>query len=129
MQWGQNGSSDPPSLSLLPSRAFAFAWHTGAWYICRMRLPSLPGGCRWLLGAWCWASGLCWACPGRLLVPPWGRRSLLPLTGAPLTPAVREVLGGVFFPTGVPLGESIGHTARFARIANVKAVPLSNPWK
>ena len=30
---------------------------------------------------------------------------------------------------GVPLGETIGHTARFARIANVVSVPVANPWR
>ena len=42
--------------------------------------------------------------------------------------AVRESDPESLLPTGVPLGETIGHTARFARIANVVAVPVANPW-
>ena len=49
------------------------------------------------------------------------RRCPSPGTPKPLLPTQA--------PAAVPMGESIGHPARWARIANVKPSPIANPWK
>ena len=124
--------SAAPGCSMLPPAAAALRRCTCCWHWCF--------GCRGI-----GSSGSCWpmprlcaaavACGGRvmrrlsLLVAPSpasGGTAPSPHSGEP-DPESGGLLPPVL-PSGVPLGESIGHSARFARIANVKATPLANPW-
>ena len=88
---------------------------------------------------WLQPVGMCrrawWAvsrCCGRLLnvVTEGAQHDLLPRHSAntPATVSVPTSAVAPQLPVGVPMGESIGHSARFARIANVKPSPITNPW-